>query len=279
MTGVAPGAVAWFEIGTTDADATEAFYGELFGWRFELELGFEPELEPDGAHGRGPAHGRIMTADGTAPMGAIDLLANGDTDGSAISILAVDVDAGVGQVEALGGTLVTAPTEAMDGAIVAHVRDPLGNVVALVAGADPAGAVPTAAATAEPGAFARFEIGSTDMDATRRFYERAFGWGFESTGDGYYCDIYCPDAREVSGGLWDQSSGGHDYATFSILTEAMSPTAGRARKLGARQLAPPSRNPDGVVATRLLDPAGAQFGLVALPPDPADSTDPTVPES
>jgi predicted enzyme related to lactoylglutathione lyase len=252
MTGVAPGAVAWFEIGTTDAEATEAFYGRLFGWRFDLD------------------HGRIVGSGSTLPMGAVDVLADGDTDGSAISILAADVAAGVADVERLGGRTITPPSEAAGGAVVARVRDPLGNVVALVSGAEPAEAAPAPAASATPGTFTRFEIGSTDMDATRRFYERAFGWGFESTGDGYYYDIYCPDARDVSGGLWDQSSGGRDYATFSILTEAIAPTAGKARKLGARQLAAPNRNPDGVIATRLLDPAGAQFGLVALPAAPDD---------
>jgi uncharacterized protein len=262
MTGVAPGGVAWFEIGTTDADATEAFYGELFGWRFELDPG-----EADGA---GPVHGRIVGSGAADPIGAIDLLTAGDVDGSAICVLAADVAAGVARIERLGGTTVTPPTEAAGGAVVARVRDPLGNVVALVSGAEPAEAAPAAPATAAPGAFTRFEIGSTDMDASRRFYEQAFGWGFAPAGDGGYDDIFCPDAREVSGGLWDQSSGGHDYATFSILTDAISPTAGRARKLGARQLAAPSRNPDGVIATRLLDPAGAQFGLVALPTEPSE---------
>lgn len=92
--------------------------------------------------------------------------------------------------------------------------------------------------------------------------------GFEPTGDGCYYDIRCPGAGDVSGGLWDQSSGGHDYATFSILTGALAPVASRARKLGAKQLAPQARTPDGVLATRLLDPAGAPFGLVALPADP-----------
>jgi uncharacterized protein len=262
MAGVAPGAVAWFEIGTTDPDATEAFYGELFGWRFELERAATPD---------GPTHGRIVPPGGPGPMATIDVLTNGATDGSAIGILTADVTGSLQQAEKLGATVVVDPTETPDGALVAHVRDPLGNLVALVGGGD-AAAPPTPATG--PGGFARFEIGSTDMDATRRFYEMAFGWGFESTGDGYYYDIYCPDARDVSGGLWDQSSGGHDYATFSILTDTLAPTAGRARKLGAKQLAPPSSNPDGVVCARLLDPAGAQFGLVALPADPADPAAP-----
>jgi len=265
MTGVAPGAVAWFEIGTTDPEATEAFYGGLFGWTFELD----PDATADGpgsGFGSGSGHGRIVAPGAAEPMGALDLLTNGHTDGSALRILAADVEATAGTVESLGGTLVAPPADDGGGALVAHVRDPLGNVVALVSGPGDAPAV-------EPGRFARFEIGSTDMDATRRFYERAFGWTFTSTGDGYYFDVRCPEAREVSGGLWDQSAGGDDYATFSILTEAMKPTAGRARKLGARQLAPASRNPAGVITTRLVDPAGAQFGLVVLPsaPDAGDA--------
>jgi uncharacterized protein len=263
MTVVAPGAVAWFEIGTTDPGATEAFYGSLFGWRFELDPDATGGGTDDGTGtGSGLRHGRIVASGAAEPMGTLDLLPYGHTDGSALRILVGDVDAAVGTIESLGGTLVAPPADS-GGAVVAHVRDPLGNVVALVSEATPA--APGEAAGGEPGRFARFEIGSTDMDATRRFYEQAFGWTFTSTGEGYYDDVRCPDGREVAGGLWDQSAGGDDFATFSILAEAMSPTAGRARKLGARQLAPASRNPDGVITTRLLDPSGAQFGLVVLP--------------
>jgi uncharacterized protein len=300
MSGAAPGAVAWFEIDTVDPDVTEAFYAALFGWRFEHDAAAAPDRG-------GRPHGHIVAPGAAEPMGAIDVLgpANGNGNGlggrsgrggaatgngaghagghgtggngnggtghaaphdvSAISILAPDVGAMAERAGGMGATVVAPPAEVGDGTVVAHVRDPLGNLVALVSGPEHAAAgAPTA-----PGGFARFEIGSTDVDVTRRFYERAFGWGFEPAGDGGYFDIFCPDARAVSGGLWDQSSG-DDYATFSILTDALAPAAGRARKLGARQLAPASRNPDGVVCARLLDPGGAQFGLVALPREPAD---------
>lgn len=257
MSTVAPGAVAWFEIETTDASATERFYGELFGWRFDLADGADPDA---------PAHGRIMAPTASkpgapAPVGALDVTAHAESGASAIGIYTDDVGAKVGQLEALGATVVEAPEPTADGGAAARVRDPLGNVLTLFSGDDHA--LPGAAAG--PGGVARFEIGSTDLRATRRFYEQGFGWGFEGPSDGAYQDIFCPDAREVSGGLWDQAGHGSDYATFSVLTDAMTPTARRARDLGARQIAPATKNAEGVISARLLDPVGALFGLVVIP--------------
>jgi predicted enzyme related to lactoylglutathione lyase len=284
------GSVAWFEIGTTDAAATETFYGQLFGWRFDLDA--EPSAD-------GHTYGRISAPGAAGPMGAVDVLGRGDTDGSALGIVSADVDASVGQLEGLGATVVMPPAPAAGGALVAHVRDPQGNLLAVFSPPTGSDATPLDGNGAT-GGFARFEIGTTDMDASRRFYEQAFGWTFApchppapngnsgadadadaedsdagSAGDPrFYLDILAPDG-EPAGGLWDQSSGGQDFATFSILTDAMAPTAGRARKLGAKQLGPPNANPGGVVCARLLDPAGAQFGLVAFPrPDPDPDAEP-----
>jgi hypothetical protein len=257
MPTVVPGAVAWFEIGTTDADATEAFYSELFGWRFDLDTGSDPDA---------PAHGQIVgptasTPGEPAPVGAIDVMPDGETGASAIGIFTDDVAAKVSQLEGLGAIVVDAPEPTADAGVAARVRDPLGNLLTLFSGDHHA--VPGAAAG--PGGVARFEIGSTDLRTTRRFYEQAFGWGFEALGDGSYHDIFCPDAREVSGGLWDQAGHGNDYATFSVLTDALTPTARQARHLGARQMAPATMNAEGVVSARLLDPVGALFGLVVIP--------------
>ena len=32
-----PGALAWADIATTDAEAAQAFYGALFGWSFDAD--------------------------------------------------------------------------------------------------------------------------------------------------------------------------------------------------------------------------------------------------
>jgi predicted enzyme related to lactoylglutathione lyase len=262
--------VAWFEIGTTDAKATESFYGELFGWEFEMEAGSDPD---------GPIHGRIRPPGAPGPVGTLDVLpphaapsptpghghghghGHGDGGSSVIGIYTHDVAAGVEKAESLGATVVEPAAPTADGGVAAHVRDPLGNLLTLFS--SDTHAVPGSAAG--PGGVARFEIGSTDIQATRRFYEQAFGWGFEGPRDGSYLDIFCPDAREVSGGVWDQSGSGIDYATFSVLTDAVTRTARQARHLGAEQLAPATMNADGVICARLLDPAGALFGLVTLP--------------
>ena len=78
------GELAFFELGVEDAERGRAFYGALFGWRFEP----------------GPGDGFVIA--GAVPGG----LHGGDARASPILFFAVDdIDAAVERVRSLGGTI------------------------------------------------------------------------------------------------------------------------------------------------------------------------------
>lgn len=123
-----------------------------------------------------------------------------------------------------------------------------------------------------PGSAVWFEIGTTDPQATRQFYEAAFGWRFEkdeSVGSKPYFNVFTGNPFP-SGGTYDHSSGpgGADYVMPSFLVTDVPTTVAEAAAGGAAVEYGPDSNPDGLVFARLKDPNGNRFGLFAMPAAP-----------
>lgn len=257
----APGTVVRFEIGTTDTEAVTGFYGELLGWRFERE-----------SDASGSAHTLIFAPGTTHPMGTV----HGDCEGTGLAIASADPDTETERLTRMGATVAEKPAQRPDGARLAWLRDPRGNLLALVSQADAERERELAARedldagvyAPKPGSFAWFEIGTADFRATRRFYTDAFGWRFAATeafrNEPYY-EIFTGDDWP-SGGLWDH---GTDYAMPSVLVADVSGKAAKAAKLGATVESGPSGRPDGLVFARLRDPLGNRFGIFSMPSDGA----------
>lgn len=108
--------VAWFEVATDDAEGTQEFYGELFGWTFA----------PDPTAGE--LDYRLITyRGGEAPAGGLMVTGPG-TPGHAVFYVAVDdVAEACARTEKLGGSVVLAVTEPGAGVAFAHLRDRTGN--------------------------------------------------------------------------------------------------------------------------------------------------------
>jgi len=115
MSAPATNTVSWFEIGTPDVAAAQAFYGPLFGWSFA----------PDGPY-------TLITAPGAAgPSGGI-FNTGGNIPPYAVFVVSVaDVAATAAQAEELGGKVVVAPNKLEDGMVVAYLTDPHGSLFAL----------------------------------------------------------------------------------------------------------------------------------------------------
>jgi uncharacterized protein len=114
-TSVSP--VTWFEIGAEDPETARSFYGELFGWTFNI-TGPYSEI----SYGAGqPPQGGIQDTSGPGPDGA--------PRSYAIPYVQVtDVAATCAAVEERGGkTIIPATTVPPSGLTFAHVADPFGN--------------------------------------------------------------------------------------------------------------------------------------------------------
>ena len=106
-----------FAINTDDVDATQAFYGTVFGWEFR-------EYGP-------PGFVQIMDADGQAPMGAIQerrqLLDDEPTKGFECTFGVDDVEAVRERIVAAGGRILMEKfTISKVGHLIAF-EDPGGN--------------------------------------------------------------------------------------------------------------------------------------------------------
>jgi hypothetical protein len=121
------GAVSWTELTTPDPAAAQAFYGALFGWRFQtMDMG-------QGAYhvikvGEDGAIGGIMAtppeAKGMPPMW-----------GSYVTV--ADCDATAAQCTALGGKVCVGPMDIPTVGRFAMLQDPQGATICCIAYAPP----------------------------------------------------------------------------------------------------------------------------------------------
>lgn len=272
MSSMSPGSVVWFEIGTSDTAVVRDFYGSVLGWTFETDQDSSTD---------GRVYTRVIAPGAPWPMGAIE---QGGACGEVInlSVLSADVHDDVERLEKLGATVVVPPTAVGEVTVFARLRDPLGNTFALFSRTASQALEERAAATEEhieqaahapvPGGFAWFEIGTTDPQATREFYEAAFGWRFEkddSAGGKPYFNVFTGN-EWPSGGMYDHSTGpgGTDYTMPSFLVTDVAATVARSTAAGATVEHGPDDNPDGLVFARLTDPKGNRFGLFSMPRQP-----------
>jgi predicted enzyme related to lactoylglutathione lyase len=105
-----PGGVTWNEAAVDDADAARAFYGAVFGFRFD-EV---PE-----------AGGYTTFATGDRPLGGLGGHQSGSPKGWTTCFSVASADAAVAAVESAGGKVTMAPTDTTFGRF-AVVEDPWG---------------------------------------------------------------------------------------------------------------------------------------------------------
>ena len=118
MTNPAPGALAWFEVATSDPDAAEKFYGSLFDWTFDA----------DGPAASGLDYRNITASGAQQPMGGIFGTGGQLPNHAVFYILVTDLEATCAQAEQLGGTLISKNTDPAPGTpAFAYLRDPSGN--------------------------------------------------------------------------------------------------------------------------------------------------------
>lgn len=118
-----PGQVAWFEIGTSDPQATIAFYVRAFHWR----------IERDETAGNAPYY-NVFTGNEWPAGGMFDHSEAGTGTGADYftpCVLSADVAVTVAEAAPAGGAIAVAPTGNPDGLVFAKITDPAKNLVGL----------------------------------------------------------------------------------------------------------------------------------------------------
>ena len=128
--GYPPGVPCWVDLVQPDLDATMAFYGDLFGWAFEVRT---PEAAPQ-RYAYARLDGLIVAGIGGSPV------AGAESAGWTTYVWVTSVDDTAGLVEANGGRVISAPVDIPRAGRVAVCTDPAGAVFGLWQAAENRGA-------------------------------------------------------------------------------------------------------------------------------------------
>ncbi len=234
------GDVLLFNLVTEDAEAANAFYADLFGWRMEA---------------RGDGYVAYL---GEQPMAAISPI-DGQLDDVEESvwlplIVVRDLFAALRTTQRAGGSIEQTATRTPDWGSYAVIRDPEQNVVVLgVPERDMGGAIGA-------GSWVWAELWTEDPDGAADFYSRLLGYERQTTelGELPY-DYFTRDGQARAGLVRIPMKGiKPSWAPYIGVDDVRSVSAS-TQQLGGRLLLGPSESRvDGRVA-RLADPTGAAF--------------------
>lgn len=246
--GHTPGTPCWVSLMVHGLEATEEFYGALFGWEFRpgpRQLGPYVRALHDGCPVAGIG---VLPPDRQLPVAWTPYFASDDVD--------LTADA----VRSCGGTIGVGPLDAADAGRLAIGSDPSGAVF----GIRQASARTGPAVTGVPGAPAWNELTTYDAAHVAKFYETVFG--HEEHTDSPAADHVTLHlaGRPVAavhglGNALPRDRGPH-WTTYFVVTD-VDDAVDRVRDLGGQVLAPPHNSDHGRVAM-VADPEDARFALL-----------------
>jgi uncharacterized protein len=242
----------WIDLMTTDAEAARTFYGELFGWKFEVageEAGYYSMAVLDGREvaGVGP-----MQSQEHPPVWTTYLAT-------------ADVEATTADAVRAGGTVVAPVLDVFEFGRMAVVQDPTGGVFGLWQ----AGSHIGTGRVNEPGTLVWNELLTRDYDAAKEFYAHVFSHTFTELGDGGFQYSTIEVDGQTVGGLGGMPPGVPDevpahWRTYFAVDDADAAVE-KAVSLGGSVRRPAEDMPYGRHAD-LADPQGAMFSVIKPAP-------------
>ncbi len=246
------GTPCWVDLQTTDADGARAFYGDLFGWKYD-----------DQPMGDGNVYSIALKDGGhvAALSGqSADLVAAGAPPMWNTYLAVDDVDAATARASVAGGQVAMAPFDVPDAGRMSFVVDPAGAPIALWQAGNHIGAT----VVNEHGALIWSELTVPDPTVAIDFYQQVAGLTAQSQdyGDGQYLTFSAGD-RAVAGATSPRMAGVPPHWHVYFGADNVAESAARATALGGTVLAGPMDTPAGPMAT-VRDPQGAVFSLFAV---------------
>jgi predicted enzyme related to lactoylglutathione lyase len=110
--------VVWFEIAGRDLSGLTKFYGDLFGWKINVDNPMN--------------YGMVDTGTSSGIPGGMFADASGAGDYVTVYVEVDDLQASLGKAEELGATVVQPLTMVPDGPTIAMVTDPEGHRIGLI---------------------------------------------------------------------------------------------------------------------------------------------------
>jgi hypothetical protein len=277
--GYIAGVPCWVDTSQPDPDAAAAFYGDLFGWKFEDVMSAESPGRYLIARLRGcDVAGVSSLPEGAPPQPVWNTY-----------IWVEDADEAAAKAREAGGSVLSEPVDVMDAGRMAVLADPEGAAFCVWQARAHRGA----RIVNEPGSLNFNVLNTRDREAAKRFYGAVFGWTTLDLGSGEfwtmrtygdYLETLTPGTRErtaelgaagfeevvaaitpITGDAADTPA--HWSVTFS--TDNADATAAKAADLGGTVLVDPVDAPYSRL-TVLRDPQGATFSATAFVPENKD---------
>ncbi|HYO80303.1 MAG TPA: VOC family protein [Bryobacteraceae bacterium] len=250
------GAPCWFELATSDHDAADAYYRQVFGW----EVRSSP-LPFGGRYTIFQEQGRDV---GSAYKLMPDMVAQGIPPHWMVYFSADDVDASAKRVAELGGRILHEPFDVMTHGRMATCADPEGTAFSLWEARSHIGA----GIFGEVNTVCRVELATRDLDRAEQFYPQLLGWEIRRIPHAVtaYTEISVPGEKSAGGmilmnGAW-QGIPAHWGVYFRVAD--VSATAERIRQAGGSVEHGPFEVPNlGVIAVA-ADPQGAISQVIQL---------------
>jgi predicted enzyme related to lactoylglutathione lyase len=242
-----PGTFSWADLATTDPEAAERFYTELFGWEGE-----------DNPIPGGGTYTMLLKDGGYAA--ALSAGPEGQPAFWNAYVTVESADEGAARAKELGATVLMEPFDVLEAGRMAVIGDPTGAAFSLWEPRDSIGAT----IVNVPGAMTMTQLNTTDPGRALEFYSELFGWRSESVagGDQPYWGIYLGD--RLNAGLMQIPAGApappHWLVYFGC--DDVEAEAERVKELGGGVVVPPTEVPGGKFLVA-QDPQGAIFGLFA----------------
>jgi predicted enzyme related to lactoylglutathione lyase len=240
----------WIDLATPDVQASNRFYGELFGWEAE-------DLGEEAGHYTMYRKGGKMVAAGSPVQDPAQPPA------WTTYVSTADANASAAKVREAGGQVAMEPFDVMDAGRMAVFQDPTGAFIAVWEPKQHQGAE----LANEPGSFTWNELQTRDMDAAKRFYTRVFDWGVKDSpmGPTSYTE-WLVNGRSIAGGMpmSDQVPANvppHWLVYFAV--DDTDAAVARVQELGGKVMAPAMDSPAGRLAV-LTDPTGAAFAIIKI---------------
>ena len=247
MTEYAAGTPCWVELTSKDADASAAFYGDLFGWT---------------TAGGGEEFGgyRTFLDDGQSVAG---LNPQGDFPVWLTYVATDDADATAEKAAAGGGTIVAAPFEVGPLGRMAVITDPAGAVFGIWQAREHKGAEKVN----QPVSLVWNDLNTRDTEGAKAFYSAVFGWDpvDQDMGGGAPYTVWELGGRGIGGAVALPEQVPAEipdrWVTWFAVVDRDAVVA-KAGELGATVFEPALDVPGVGKMGVLADPQGAFFGVL-----------------
>lgn len=264
-----PGRVIWHDLLTEDAEATEHFYSELFGWQFEpitVALGFGKSLNYS-----------VISNKGVAIAGMIDTsqFDNPQNQSQWVSVISTDnLQQSIERLQANGGLLQGGPVDLGPRGQLAVVADPQGALFALLQtrDGDPIEQAP------RMGDFLWDELWTNEIINAEHFYQMLFQYqnAEHATSEGAtyrYLTLKNSSGEQVPRVAVRKNPIVDLDPTWVSYVKVADPkaVAGRVEALGGQVLLEPQKNEIGGTVAIITDPSGAGLVVQTWPSRVLDS--------